>query len=245
MTSVLRLVWGAGDLLVRASGEGRQKNRQCLARAKSRSLSLRRRQCVRVVQLYQDDFHCQVPRGSPTVWKAKQMTVVVAIRVRQLSVSHSKATSILPLTETLPQCSKWAHCDAGGVCAKKKKNNLVESSNSTRSPLPLLLAYLCFMKPDHFREWPLDPGDHLSHRAMYLPTGESSRTVNHLISFSSYTVYWFSLLVIARDYIVRVGVLQHLHPFLHVAFVLFSFIWFLSSFIAIDTCPVISTPQST
>lgn len=121
MTSVLRLVWGAGDLLVRASGEGRQKNRQCLARAKSRSLSLRRRQCVRVVQLYQDDFHCQVPRGSPTVWKAKQMTVVVAIRVRQLSVSHSKATSILPLTETLPQCSKWAHCDAGGVCAKKKK----------------------------------------------------------------------------------------------------------------------------
>lgn len=187
-------------------------------------------------------FHCQVPWGSPSGWKAKQMTMVVAIRVRQLGVSHSRPTSILPLTETLPLCSKRAHCDAAGVCAKKKQR---ESSNSTRSPLPLLLANLCFMKPDHFREWPLDPGDHLSHRAMYLPTGVSSWTVNHLISFSSYTVYWFSLLVIARDYIVRVGVLQHLHPFPHVVFVLFPFVWFLSSFIAIDTCPVISMPQST
>lgn len=64
-----------------------------------------------------------------------------------------------------------------------------DSSNFTTVPPPWLFANLDFMKPDHFSERPLDPHVHLSHRAMCLPTGISSWTVNHLISFSSYTEF--------------------------------------------------------
>lgn len=91
---------------------------------------------------------------------------------------------------------------------------ITHNSNFIAALLPQLFANLDFMKPDHFSEWRLDPHVHPSHRAMCMPTGISSWTVNDLISFSSYTVYWFSLSVRAKDCICRVGVLQLLCSFL-------------------------------
>lgn len=82
-----------------------------------------------------------------------------------------------PLTDpkrSLQCCSAW-----------KSPN----SSNCTEPLLPQLFANLDFMKPDHFSKRPLDPGVHPSHRAMCLPTGISTWTVNDLISFSSYTEF--------------------------------------------------------